>query len=113
MEHKMNLQDWPFYAIKNGTKKIEMRLYDEKRQKIKVGDIIVFANQQKTETICTKVVALHLFKNFAEIYQKFPKEWLGYKSDEIAKPEDMEQFYPAEEIAGCGVVGIEIQLMNK
>lgn len=113
MEHKMNLQNGPFYSIKNGTKKIEMRLYDEKRQKIAKGDTIVFANQDKTETLTVEVVDLHLFESFDGIYQKFPKQWLGYKNDEIARPEDMEQYYPADEIANFGVVGIEIKLLNK
>lgn len=111
MEHKMNLQNGPFEAIKSGTKKIEMRLYDEKRKNIKIGDTIVFSNPDKTETICVKVIDLHLFDDFAGIYQKFPKEWLGYKPEEVAKPEDMAQYYPAEEIANFGVVGIEIQLL--
>ncbi|MBU1091861.1 hypothetical protein KKA27_03305 [Patescibacteria group bacterium] len=30
----------PFERIKRGEKKIEIRLFDEKRQKIKIGDII-------------------------------------------------------------------------
>ena len=111
MEHKMNLQNGPFYSMKSGAKKIEMRLYDEKRKAIKVGDTIVFSNQDKTETITVKVVALHLFDSFDGIYQKFPKDWLGYKSEEVAKPEDMAQYYPAEEIANFGVVGIEVKLL--
>ena len=32
MEHKMKLKDKPFNSIKNGTKTIELRLYDEKRR---------------------------------------------------------------------------------
>ena len=31
MKHKMSLRDIPFNSIKNGTKTIELRLYDEKR----------------------------------------------------------------------------------
>ena len=33
--HEMNLQDKYFNFIKNGTKRIELRLYDEKRRKIR------------------------------------------------------------------------------
>ena len=43
MLHKMKLNESPFERIKNGTKTIEFRLYDEKRQKIKVGDKIEFS----------------------------------------------------------------------
>ena len=37
MEHKMKLNNGPFDMIKNGTKDIEMRLYDEKRRKTKIN----------------------------------------------------------------------------
>ena len=40
--HEMNLQEAPFRMIKNKTKTIELRLYDEKRRKIKPGDTIEF-----------------------------------------------------------------------
>ena len=40
MLHKMKLQESPFERIKNGTKTVEFRLYDEKRSKIKIGDQI-------------------------------------------------------------------------
>ena len=42
MLHKMKLNESPFERIKNGTKTIEFRLYDEKRQKINIGDTIIF-----------------------------------------------------------------------
>lgn len=42
MLHKMKLQEDPFKRIKNGTKTVEFRLYDEKRQSIQIGDEIEF-----------------------------------------------------------------------
>lgn len=42
MRHTMKLKEDPFERMKNGTKTIEFRLYDEKRRKIKVGDEIEF-----------------------------------------------------------------------
>ena len=35
MIHEMKLNESPFERIKNGTKTIEFRLYDEKRRKVK------------------------------------------------------------------------------
>ena len=46
MVHEMRLNDEPFQAIKDGTKTIEMRLYDEKRRMIQVGDVIRFTNRE-------------------------------------------------------------------
>ena len=39
----MKLKETPFERIKNGTKTIEFRLYDEKRKKVKIGDKIEFS----------------------------------------------------------------------
>ena len=44
MKHEMGLQPKYFDYIKNGTKRIELRLFDEKRQRIRLGDIIEFTN---------------------------------------------------------------------
>ena len=41
--HEMSLQPKYFDFIKDGTKRIELRLYDEKRRSIQLGDIIEFA----------------------------------------------------------------------
>ena len=42
MNHKMKLQPKYYDFILNGTKRIEIRLNDEKRKTIKVGDTITF-----------------------------------------------------------------------
>ena len=44
MEHSMKLNVEPFEAIRNHKKTVEIRLNDEKRQKVKIGDTIVFTN---------------------------------------------------------------------
>ena len=112
MKHIMNLQDTPFKQIKNGTKTIEMRLYDEKRQKINIGDIIEFNNSNTEELIVTEVIALHKFNNFKELYNSFDKTSIGYEYNELALPEDMEQYYDKNDIIKYGVVGIEIKKLD-
>ena len=42
MIHQMKLRSDPFERIKSGKKTIEIRLYDEKRRKIKEKDFIEF-----------------------------------------------------------------------
>lgn len=108
----MKLQDKPFVNIKNGHKIIEMRLYDEKRQMLKPNDNIQFINLTTGESVLTKIIALHIFKDFSELYAHFEKEKLGYKPNEQALPSDMEQYYSKEEQANYGVVGIEIELIK-
>ncbi len=111
MEYKMHLTEKPFFMIKSGKKDIEMRLYDEKRQKIQKGDIIEFSNVETGQTINTEVVDIHKFNDFTELYSDFDKVRLGYYDDEEAKPADMSQFYSDEEIKKYGVVGIEIRII--
>lgn len=49
MEHSMKLNAEPFEAIRNHKKTVEIRLNDEKRQKVKIGDTIVFTNIDDSE----------------------------------------------------------------
>lgn len=113
MLHKMKLKKSPFDKIKNKNKTIELRLYDEKRQKVKVGDFIEFSliNNPK-EKIQTKVVDLHRFDSFKELYATLPKEKLGYKKNEMPDPEHMNDYYSSEKQAEYGVLGIEIKLTD-
>ncbi len=79
MLHQMKLRLSPFEKIKNGCKTIELRLYDEKRQKVRIGDFIEFTCLDKPkQRIQTRVTALHKFTSFAELYAALPKEKLGY-----------------------------------
>ena len=105
----MKLKNEPFMSIKNGLKTIEMRLFDEKRKQIKVGDTIEFTNIVSLEKLKVKVIALHKFKNFEELYSHFNKTQLGYKQTENANPNDMNQYYTNDDIHKYGVLGIEIK----
>ena len=114
--HHMKLHDQPFRMIADGRKTIELRLYDEKRQRIREGDTIVFSRSRESEQqICAKVIRLHRFGSFAELYRVLPLEKCGYLPEEIASasPADMEAYYTAEEQARCGVVGIELELFGR
>lgn len=110
MEHMMRLHKEPFELIKSGSKTIELRLNDEKRQLINVGDEITFENRSNGEKIQTEVIELHKYLSFEELYKNFDKVSMGYKEDEEADPKDMEQYYSSEEQSRYGVVGIELKL---
>ena len=111
MVHNMKLNESPFEKIKAGTKTIEMRLYDDKRRKVNVGDIIEFTSLANGEKIQAEVLALHVYPSFEDIYNKFDKVQLGYNEWEIALHTDMEKYYLPTEIEKYGVVGIEIKLI--
>lgn len=112
MIHNMKLQNDPFIKIKNKTKTIEMRVYDEKRGKINVGDLIEFINVITKEKMLVKVKNIYLYKDFDELYKNHDKVSIGYEQNDIANPNDMAVYYDEEEIKENGVVGIEIELVN-
>lgn len=109
-KHHMKLHSSPFEKIKSGEKTIELRLFDEKRQKIKPGDRIVFTNTTTGETLTKRVVKLHRFESFVQLYEVLPLLQCGYTAEDIdtAHPSDMEVYYSAEEQEKYGVVGIEL-----
>jgi len=111
MEHNMRLDDGPFNKIKDGSKTIEMRLYDEKRKKVKPGDKIIFTNRSNGETVKVEVVDICTYSNFEELYKHHGKKSLGYSNDDIASPADMNVYYPVEEVAKYGVVAIEVKTL--
>lgn len=110
--HNMKLYQSPFDKIANGSKTIELRLNDEKRQKINIGDIIEFYNyNDDSKVIKTKVKALHRYPDFSELYSHFDKVAMGYSEDEVANPVDMEKYYSKENIKKYGALGIEVELI--
>lgn len=114
MIHFMKLNPRPFSLIQNGRKTIELRLLDEKRRLISVGDTLVFSNtQDESATLSCAVKKLHVFKNFQELYQSLPLDKCGYLPQDLstASAKDMEEYYSLDEQSRYGVVGIEIQLL--
>lgn len=71
--HQMALYEAYFEAIKSGSKKVEVRLNDEKRSKIKVGDLIEFISvPNQDETLIVKVTELRTYNRFKEMYEDIP-----------------------------------------
>ncbi len=114
MEHIMKLSPSPFQRIQSGKKTIELRLYDEKRKKIQIGDYIRFINTDNpSETLVAEVVNLFVFDSFAKLYRKLPLLECGYTEQNVktASPKDMEEYYTKELQEQYGVVGIQIRLI--
>ena len=114
MKQKMNLCPEPFEMIRTGQKTIELRLNDEKRQKIQIGDTIEFSQTETREKLTAKVIGLHRYNSFAELYNELPLLKCGYTEADIskAKPEDMDIYYTPEQQSKYGVLGIEIKVVG-
>lgn len=107
--HYMKLQSNPFNAIKNKSKNIEYRLYDERRSKIQTGDIIIFENIETHETIQVKVLNLYRAKNFIELKQKLCEKSIIIDKD--FSPNMMKKYYSQQNIDRYGVIGIQINII--
>lgn len=112
MLYKMNLKNEPFKKIAEGSKTIELRLYDEKRQLLKVNDYIEFTNLLDQRKIVVMIEDINVFKNFAELYKNYDKISMGYLKEDIANPDDMREYYSNEEQEKYGVVAIKIKKIN-
>ena len=107
MLHKMKLNESPFERIKNGKKTIEFRLYDEKRQQIKIGDKIEFSKlPDLQEKLLVDVIELYRANTFENLFRK-----LYTDEDEINKKAiSMYKYYSLEKEKEYGVLGIKIKI---
>ena len=113
MIHEMKLQPEYFNFILNGTKRIEIRLNDEKRQNIKLGDKIKFLKEpDSNESFEAQVIGLLRYNSFEEMFKDYDISILSDKS--MTKEElisVLEQFYTKEKQEKYGVLGIRIELI--
>ncbi len=111
MHHEMSLRPGPFGKIADGSKRYELRLLDEKRRLIAVGDTITFTCAADERSVTVRVVSLHPFENFAALYAALPLNECGYTeaSAKTADPRDMEQYYPPEKQSQYGVLAIGVE----
>lgn len=108
MIYRMKLQNEPFNQIKLGTKKIEIRLNDEKRKLFKINDYIEFTNITTLEIMFVKITNLCHFKNFEDLFNYLDNSTLGCSSYE-----EMYKYYSREEENKYGILGIEIKVLPK
>lgn len=111
MIHRMKLNNDPYELIKKGTKKIELRLNDNKRRKIKAGDTLLFINTKTQKWIATTVAKKYVAPSFEELFSHINnKEIFGFSGD-VSKSDmvnGMRRYYSEEREKAIGVVGIEI-----
>lgn len=108
----MELQDKYFNYMLHGTKRIELRLFDEKRKKIKIGDLIKITNAINDEVFTVKVVGLLQYRTFEELFNDYSIEVLADKKmNKYDLLSELEKFYPREKQEQYNVLGIKIELI--
>ena len=108
--HQVKLAAEPFDAIVSGNKTIESRLYDAKRQKIQIGDRIIFTNRDNSkQTVTAEVVGLLRYATFRDLFshnnpRKFGGDNVEWLENQIS------EFYSIEDQKIYGVIGIEFRV---
>lgn len=108
--HEMKLQPEYFGYISSGSKRIELRLNDEKRQRIKINDQIIFLNEKTKDKLITHVNKIHKEKSFVELFKNFDISLLASKNktkEELLN--ELSKFYTKEKQEKYGVLGIQIE----
>lgn len=110
----MHLNATAFSAVRAGTKTIEVRLNDPKRQQLQVGDTITFVSlADSKQQMTTRVVSLRRFTTFAQLYQQYPHEAVGsLATDSLAQmvAETYETYTPERE-QQWGALAIGVRLV--
>lgn len=108
MEMKFHLHSDVFDIVKDGKKDIEVRINDEKRRMLKIGDTLIFLRRPNDdEMIRAKVVGLDYYDYFSRLVDNYDMERIylkGYTKDEYLN--EMKRFYTLEEQEKNGVVAI-------
>ena len=74
--------------------------------------MIEFTNRETLEDIIVEIEGLYKYPNFEELYKHFDKISMGYDKDDIANPEDMEQYYSKDKQNKYGVIGIKVKIVS-
>ena len=102
-----------FEVVKNGTKRVEVRLYDEKRKKMNIGDELVFFKRPlEEEKLVTVITNLKRFKAIEELLSNYQMKDIyidGTKKDDFIKL--LGRFYSKEEQENYGIVAIEFEVV--
>jgi ASC-1-like (ASCH) protein len=115
MHHDMRLKLKPFDQIRRQTKTIEARLYDAKRQQVRVDDTITFiCPDNQGAAITVRVTDLSVFSHFLEMFQGLGVTDFGF--DPVTTPTQaahaMTTYYSLEDQQQAGVVGIHITVVQ-
>lgn len=112
MEYEMKLQPIYFEKIKSGKKIYEIRLNDEKRQLLKIGDTLTFLKEPDLiEPLQTTIEDLIHFKSFSEMLETLPASKIGFDNYSKNEIEDIyHEFYSPEKENRFGVLAIKLKI---
>ncbi len=106
-DHVFHRDKDPFERIIAKTKKFEIRLNDEKRQKVKVGDRIKgVLRDDEDKYFISEITGLSYFKKWEDLFYAF--------GDQISEhdKEILERVYTGEKLEKYGILIMHFKLLN-
>ena len=107
----IHLDEDIFEVVKKELKNVEVRVNDEKRRKLKIGDKIIFLKRpDDIETIEAVVEDLVYYQNFEELVKNYTMEELylsNYSKEDFINL--LKRFYSDDEVNKYGVVAIKFR----
>ncbi len=115
MNHTMKLTSDPFERIAKDIKLIEVRLFDDKKKKIEIGDTITFIELSNLKKfVKVEVIGLSKFNDFKTLFSVFGTNPFGHKKSTSINEQvkSMSKVYSKENEKKFGVLGIHIKLIS-
>ncbi|NLK94699.1 MAG: ASCH domain-containing protein [Clostridiales bacterium] len=107
MNFIMNLQDKFFNMVKSGNKTLEVRLLDDKRKKLMVGDTIEFSNSTN-EKISVIIISIQIYDNFIDLLKDNNYLDIGLNnSTEEEALNELYSIYPKEKSSKYKAIAIK------
>ena len=109
----MKLNPEFFDQVKSGKQIYEVRLYDEKRQKIGVGDTIIFKKMPELlEGVIVRVVDIKRFETFEQMAQTLSIASIGFEGKNASQVAwAYNRIYTKADEKHYGVVAFKIEVI--
>tara|TARA_B100000475_G_C14826024_1_gene242722 strand:+ start:39 stop:434 length:396 start_codon:yes stop_codon:yes gene_type:complete len=108
--HSMKLDKLYFEEVAIGSKVIEIRLNDRKRENIRVGDQITFYNRENPQNfVSVKVKNVQKFVTLLDLLSAYPIANFGRVWKSINEGIDAVNYYSENDIRKYGFLAIEIE----
>lgn len=112
MKYSIDVHEFSFNKIKNGTRKVGVHLFDENAQQIKLHDILNMRNISNGERLECTIKGIALFDNFDDLIDCIGAAPLGYDNKKELMLR-LERMYPQKEQNKYSAVAFFLELVSE
>lgn len=109
----MKLNSNAMNNIKSGSKKFELRVFDDKRSLLNIGDTIIFHNLGDFDDIISvKIIGLLRYPSFKDFFNDIDFKICGVTPTIDENINRLHNYYSVDEELEYGVIGIKFELID-